>query len=123
MIIVDPYAGYELGPPSAGSLDLDNDGIIDLLDNDYDNDGIPDDLDDDDNNDGIPDELEIDITSDEDLHEDDEEMPEKYTDGDGIPDKNGPDIDGDGTINNYDDGHDDGDEYEYDLPKGLIKSR
>merc|ERR1712168_1651148 len=58
------------GIVQAGSLDFDNDGLIDIVDEDDDNDGIPDDTDPDDDNDGIRDEIDND------------------DDNDGIPDDN-----------------------------------
>ena len=123
MIIVEPYVGYELGPQAAGCLDFDNDGAIDLLDNDYDNDDIPEDVDYD--KDGIPDALNTDTDNDgipDYFDDDDEEMPDKDVDGDSIQGKDDLNFDCDDTLNNYDDGHDNGDEYKYDLPKGLIRS-
>merc|ERR1719228_1281623 len=67
---------------AVGSLDFDNDGIIDIADPDDDNDGMPDDVDPDDDNDGIKD------------SKDDDD------DNDGIPDaldnQNPEDFDGDG---------------------------
>ncbi|CAI2728026.1 unnamed protein product [Schistosoma spindalis] len=90
-------------PDNLEMKDSDNDGIIDLYDDDDDNDGIPDDQDDDDDNDGI-----------KDYHEDQngnqklDILEAKDTDGDGIPDYLDDDDDGDG-IPDCDDDDDDGD--------------
>merc|ERR1711892_1582248 len=77
-----------------GSLDFDEDGILDIVDPDDDDDGIPDEEDDDDDNDGI-----------KDVDDDDD-------DNDGVPDDedgNPEDFDGDGILNDDDD-DDDGDD-------------
>merc|ERR1711887_478325 len=71
---------------AVGSLDFDNDGIIDIADPDDDNDGLPDDVDPDDDNDGIKD------TKDDD---DDNLNPEDF-DGDGQLDDVDEDDDNDG---------------------------
>merc|ERR1711962_1267652 len=113
-----------------GSIDFDEDGIPDHLDDDDDNDGIkdehdgdvddfdgdgiPDDLDDDDDNDKIPDEDDLDndndgINDDEDLDDDndgilddEDEVDDDDFDNDGIPDHLDNDDDNDGTVDSED---------------------
>ena len=50
--------------PACSDIDFDNDGIIDLVNDDDDNDGIPDDEDPDDDNDGVPDDEDPDDDND-----------------------------------------------------------
>lgn len=94
-----------------GKLDFDNDGIIDLEDDDDDNDGIPDAEDTDDDNDGILDDADTD--DDNDGIPDTEENPEDF-DGDGIPDNQDNDDDNDG-IPDAEDEDDDNDGIDDDL--------
>merc|ERR1711892_960241 len=77
-----------------GSLDFDDDGILDIVDPDDDDDGIPDEEDDDDDNDGI-----------KDVDDDDDDNDGGPDDEDGNPE----DFDGDGILNDDDD-DDDGDD-------------
>ena len=70
--LVDGYAFTDV--KCDGDLDYDLDGVPDSEDVDDDNDGVPDALDTDDDNTGIPDHLE-------DADGDDEELPDKDTDG------------------------------------------
>ncbi|CAH8568628.1 unnamed protein product [Schistosoma rodhaini] len=90
-------------PDNLEMKDSDNDGIIDLYDDDDDNDGIPDDQDDDDDNDGVKDYHE-----DKNVNQKLDILEAKDTDGDGIPDYLDDDDDGDG-IPDCDDDDDDGD--------------
>merc|ERR1712013_541319 len=97
---------------AAGSLDFDNDGIIDIADPDDDNDGIPDEEDNDDDNDGIKDSNDDDGLLDEDDPDDDNDGfnddEDNDDDNDGIPDDMETDTDGDGEPDALDD-DDDGD--------------
>merc|ERR1712128_24580 len=91
-----------------GSLDFDEDGILDIVDPDDDDDGIPDEEDDDDDDgDDIPD--------DEDEDDDNDGFPDSIDDdddNDGIPDIMETDTDGDGEMDGVDkdDGIDDDDD-------------
>merc|ERR1711892_68975 len=89
-----------------GSLDFDNDGIIDIADLDDDNDGIPDTEDNDDDNDGIKDSKDDDDDNDGILDED--EADDEDFDNDGIENDEDEDDDGDG-INDDEDDDDDND--------------
>merc|ERR1712168_978244 len=95
---------------AVGSLDFDNDGLLDEEDPDDDNDGTPDAADDDDDNDGINDEEDDDEDNDgiTDDVDDDNEGGDLDTDGDNIPDSEDSDDDGDG-VNDAEDEDDDGD--------------
>merc|ERR1712013_267557 len=92
---------------AAGSLDFDNDGIIDIADPDDDNDGIPDEEDNDDDNDGIKDSKDDDDDNDGIPDELDNQNPEDF-DGDGKPDDEDEDDDNDGLLDE-DDPDDDND--------------
>merc|ERR1719184_63020 len=99
---------------AVGSLDFDNDGIIDIADNDDDNDGIPDDEDNDDDNDGIKDNKDDD--DDNGIPDAlDNQNPEDF-DGDGMLDDEDPDDDNDG-IDDEDDTDDDNDGFPDDVDK------
>ncbi len=93
-------------PPSDDIMDTDNDGIIDLFEDD-DNDSIPNYHDNDDDNDGIDDKDDDDDNNDG--------IKDNDTDGDGIKDKDDKDDDNDGLDDDEDndddnDGIDDKDE-------------
>merc|ERR1719184_608112 len=100
---------------AVGSLDFDNDGIIDIADNDDDNDGIPDDEDNDDDNDGIKDNKDDDDDNDGIPDALDNQNPEDF-DGDGMFDDEDPDDDNDG-IDDEDDTDDDNDGFPDDVDK------
>merc|ERR1719228_421044 len=85
--------GKVVEPPlHLGSIDFDNDGILDEDDPDDDNDGIKDEDDPDDDNDGVMDE------DDGDVEDFDGDGISNYEDddNDGIPDEMETDSDGDG---------------------------
>merc|ERR1711892_126528 len=86
-----------------GSLDFDNDGIIDIADLDDDNDGIPDTEDNDDDNDGIKDSKDDDDDNDGILDEDEDEADDEDFDNDGIENDEDEDDDGDGINDDEDD--------------------
>ena len=81
-------------PPSSSAMDSDNDGIIDLYEDD-DNDHIPNHHDDDDDNDGI-----LDI---EDYDHDNDGINDNDNDHDGIRNEDDIDDDNDGIDDSYDD--------------------
>merc|ERR1711962_942203 len=99
-----------------GSIDFDEDGIPDHLDDDDDNDGKTDEKDDDDNDgikdehdgdvddfdgDGIPDDLDDDDDNDG-ILDDEDEVDDDDFDNDGIPDHLDNDDDNDGTVGSED---------------------
>merc|ERR1719464_2631045 len=99
----EPLNGDVLEPKAfKGSLDFDNDGLLDVVDDDDDNDGLSDEDDPDDDNDGINDD-DDDGVDDSDELEDQEDF-----DGDGIHNDDDEDDDGDGIDDDEDDGIVDG---------------
>jgi hypothetical protein len=82
------------GDCGAGTMDVDCDGIVNILDDDTDGDGIPNISDPDDDNDGIPDGVDSTPTGVGTITD---------YDGGGIPNISDSDMDGDGVSNNYDD--------------------
>merc|ERR1719458_874993 len=94
----EPLNGDVLEPKAfKGSLDFDNDGLLDVVDDDDDNDGLSDEDDPDDDNDGI---------NDEDDDDDDDGIVDgvdRDDDNDGIPDSYEEDTDGDGEVDAIDD--------------------
>merc|ERR1711884_435320 len=94
----DPKDGTVVEPQIyRGSLDYDQDGIPDHIDDDDDNDNILDVDDPDDDNDGIPDAIDSDDDNDGIL-----DSMEEDEDGDGIVDDEDNDDDGDGTPDDED---------------------
>merc|ERR1712142_855891 len=105
----DPKDGTVVEPQIyRGSLDYDQDGIPDHIDDDDDNDNILDVDDPDDDNDGILDELDKDDDNDGILDEFDGN-DEDY-DNDGISNEEDPDDDNDGTNDDEDNDDDDNDD-------------
>merc|ERR1711887_351087 len=104
--------GTVVEPPlHLGSIDFDNDGKIDLIDDDDDDDGILDDDDPDDDNDGVLDEDDGDVEDfdGDGLSNDDDgiiDSEDPDDDNDDIPDDEDEDDDGDGTNDDEDDDDD-----------------
>merc|ERR1712032_1441727 len=124
----EPLNGDVLEPKAfKGSLDFDNDGLLDVVDDDDDNDGLSDEDDPDDDNDGINDEDDDDDDNDgvddsdeledqedfdgDGIHNEDEDDDndgivdgvDRDDDNDGIPDSYEEDTDGDGEVDALDD--------------------